>query len=275
MIDGLKKHQIILGGILATIICGAPGIWALFAFQGPNRLADLSNFGQFVGGIFAPIAFVWLVVTVFLQKQELELQREELTLNRRVMEQQAEEMKVSATQAQKQTEILNAQFLEFKRQRARETIESELEAMTQCFNDIMGLLARQSIFTADNGGQINGNIFDASVIHDKFTKGGKFAGYETFIRQEKNASSQVFKQPANWQAAILKLLLKEHEQFRSSLSRFEKSIQTVQQLAGDFKFDDYVYLLKNRECLKALEKLKEINEILENALGDETSLTAE
>lgn len=48
--------------------------------------AELNVIGDFLGGFFAPLAFLWFVVTVFLQRKELQLTREELGRQSRALE---------------------------------------------------------------------------------------------------------------------------------------------------------------------------------------------
>lgn len=89
---------------------------AIFAFcnHGTIRLPEkLNEWGDFAAGVFAPIAFVWLVVAVVLQSIELREQRKELALtrsefkyNRDVMRAQAEEAKNQANYMLEQTNIL-------------------------------------------------------------------------------------------------------------------------------------------------------------------------
>lgn len=70
--------------------------WQKFWRSPPNE------FGDALAGIFAPLAFLWLVVTVLLQSRELALQREELRST-------TQELHRSAKQHEKQSEILLAQ----------------------------------------------------------------------------------------------------------------------------------------------------------------------
>lgn len=46
----------------------------------------LNELGDFLAGFFTPLAFLWLVVGYFLQKEELSLQNEELGLQRKELE---------------------------------------------------------------------------------------------------------------------------------------------------------------------------------------------
>ena len=62
------------------------------------RAGNLNELGDFLAGVFTPLAFGWLVYGYLLQSKEIRLQREELTLTRK--------------QLGKQTELLQAQVLE-------------------------------------------------------------------------------------------------------------------------------------------------------------------
>ncbi|RVG25035.1 hypothetical protein [Sinorhizobium meliloti] len=71
-----------------------------------------NEWGDFLAGVFAPIAFLWLVATVWIQADELRAQRKELSLtreefkaNRVVMNEQAKEAKRQAEFIEVQTQI--------------------------------------------------------------------------------------------------------------------------------------------------------------------------
>lgn len=99
----------------------------------PNELGD------YLAGAFAPLAFLWLVVAVYIQSQELGAQRRELAftrrefeLNRSVAEETRKEIAAQAAAAKqnaeyvgRQTEILNHQ-LEQQRQRRNDDSASEM-----------------------------------------------------------------------------------------------------------------------------------------------------
>ncbi|MCA3627546.1 MAG: hypothetical protein IOC49_09920 [Methylobacterium sp.] len=77
---------------------------------------DPSNFGDFLSGAFAPVAFLWLAYSVWIQKQEL-------SLTRKVMEEQADAQNESAKQSEnlsnlelfdKYTSLLAQKFRRFK-----------------------------------------------------------------------------------------------------------------------------------------------------------------
>ena len=78
----------------------------------PNEVGDL------FAGLFAPIAFLWLVVAVLVQAQELKTQRDELKLTREEMEAQRKEM---ASQRQ----VWEAQLAETRAQTRALTVEGD------------------------------------------------------------------------------------------------------------------------------------------------------
>jgi hypothetical protein len=111
---GERNWPFIAGMILSAILLGAFG--ALYFVPGKSNewLQNLGNLGQLVSGVFAPLAFVWVVVAVILQSRELKLQREELMLTREelkntreVFELQKKEMKRAADENREQTRIMN------------------------------------------------------------------------------------------------------------------------------------------------------------------------
>lgn len=69
----------------------------------------LNNLGDFLAGVFAPIAFLWLIVTVFLQKQELAETRKEIARQSDAMKAQVEEAKAHKEFIERQTNIMTRQ----------------------------------------------------------------------------------------------------------------------------------------------------------------------
>lgn len=112
----MNKYSI--GACLATIFY----IGAIYKLK-PNLINDvqllkLNKFGDFFAGAFAPLAFLWVVVAVFIQAEELKAQREELTETRKEValatEEQIQHRKVlteQAAQARKQSQFIGKQTL--------------------------------------------------------------------------------------------------------------------------------------------------------------------
>lgn len=120
----LRRSRTLRWGVSAT------AAWLGFVCLYLSTIADWSalrqpnQFGDFFAGIFAPIAFFWLIVTVFMQSRELRMQRRELTFQREEIKLTRLEHAKSADQLNKQTTQLELQNIE----RRRELIEQELNS---------------------------------------------------------------------------------------------------------------------------------------------------
>jgi hypothetical protein len=64
---------------------------------------DLNAKGDFLAGLFAPVAFLWLIIGSFQQQQEIAMQRDELRLQREEMKQMVEAQKAQADAVQANT----------------------------------------------------------------------------------------------------------------------------------------------------------------------------
>jgi hypothetical protein len=89
---------------------------------------EANEWGDFLAGIFAPVAFMWLVATVWIQSDELRAQRRELRLtrlefrlNRSAIESQVLEAKRQAEFIGEQTKIIKEDAAE--RRSAKASIE--------------------------------------------------------------------------------------------------------------------------------------------------------
>jgi hypothetical protein len=106
----------IAAGLLSAVWLMA-GVGFLFISQAPSdchesdRILCLSagEFGSYLQGLFAPVAFIWLVAAVWIQSKELGHQREELRLTRTEFEYNREVMKSQAEEARKQAEHIGEQ----------------------------------------------------------------------------------------------------------------------------------------------------------------------
>jgi hypothetical protein len=124
-------HNPIAWGLALTISLAV--LVTFLAFQnGPAGSARYSEFGGLpsnavgdtLAGIFAPLAFIWIVVTVFLQSHELREQRNELTLTR-------EELKLAREAQQKQLEVMQVQADIFEDERTYRLHESSKKTLDQ------------------------------------------------------------------------------------------------------------------------------------------------
>lgn len=107
----MKKPSVI--GCLATIIWLIGLLIYVSHFMGWPKFSAMSpnEFGDFLAGAAAPLAFFWLVIGFFQQGQELKLQREELELQRKELELQRKETERLADEAVKQATSIAANEL--------------------------------------------------------------------------------------------------------------------------------------------------------------------
>ena len=92
--------------------------WDRLSCLEPNALGDT------FAGAFAPVAFIWLVAAVLLQRNELAAQRQELRESREVAKQQVDESRKNVSLIEVQTRILEA---EQSQRQSKESDEDVLE----------------------------------------------------------------------------------------------------------------------------------------------------
>jgi hypothetical protein len=159
-----ERNWPVVGGIIVSFIFSGVTL-APFLFvpaESNNWLQNLGNIGQLVSGLFAPLAFVWVVVAVILQSRELKLQREELMLTREelkstreVFELQKEEMRRAADENREQTRIMN------------ENLQREGERQIYAEADI--LLYSLTLYMASNKDKVSVQGFGSLLrLHQNF-----------------------------------------------------------------------------------------------------------
>ncbi|WP_421866347.1 hypothetical protein [Parvibaculum sp.] len=122
---------VILG--VFTFACAVGAVWYFIAAQ--IYLLKANEMGDFIAGVFAPLAFLWLIAAVFLQKSELIAQRKELKEARAVALQHVEEARRNAAFIGEQTKILSDQRIQAVQDFADRQID-------QCIMQIDSLFSR-------------------------------------------------------------------------------------------------------------------------------------
>ena len=107
--------------------CAPIGILECLQALDPNELGDTLT------GAFSPIAFLWLVLAVVLQRNELQAQREELIAARSVAKEQVNEAKNNVSVLNAQTKILEAQLNSAQARDADEDIEEVVPLVIQTY----------------------------------------------------------------------------------------------------------------------------------------------
>lgn len=130
---------------------------------------QINELGDTLGGAFAPIAFLWLAGTVFIQSQELAAQRQELDETQSVMReqlevarQQVEETKASTALFKKQTEILE------RDQQSRDEAQADAEFDEMVKNFLVNLFV------------VGGFLFTASKWEQRYQAANKTTNWRKF-----------------------------------------------------------------------------------------------
>ena len=143
-----RNTQVQVGLVLTALWLGAGLIYtaAKMGWSGFLRL-PLGDLGDFLDGAFAPLAFLWLVLGLFLQQREL-------AANNRAIQRQFEIMQRTAEHAEIQTRAIAA---------------NELHARQDTFIDIAKLVANQlevvagMLFLSSQGSVGDGVVSDEEI----------------------------------------------------------------------------------------------------------------
>lgn len=99
----------IWGGVIVTAVWILGGVVYIASAGGRAFFSlDADTIGGFLEGFFAPVAFLWLVVGLFVQQEEIARNRSEMERSNRLSEQQARAMEESALTARQQAFFLIA-----------------------------------------------------------------------------------------------------------------------------------------------------------------------
>lgn len=92
-------------------------------FQDHLFCLHANEIGDALAGAFAPVAFLWLAAAVFLQRSELEAQRQELRESRSIAAQQVEEARKNVRFIEEQTAMLQLERDLNSRRHASDEVE--------------------------------------------------------------------------------------------------------------------------------------------------------
>jgi hypothetical protein len=155
---GPIRWPIIVAGFLAAVWLGLVAIYLLFLASGqpvqwfrlpPNELGD------FLASVAAPLAFVWLVATVWLQSDELRLQRLEISKSVGQLEEQSKQLSHQTAQLQLQTQQMTREHCDHR-------LQAELDSISA---RILRLAERARVFRLNREWQpgLNYYVFGSSL----------------------------------------------------------------------------------------------------------------
>ena len=107
----MNKKSLVFG-VIVTLIWFL-GIYGFTQSNGYSLPIELNALGDFLAGIFAPVAFFWLILGYVQQGKQLDQNTKALEQQEKVLQLQIEEMKESV---QQQTELVNIQKKQYEEQ---------------------------------------------------------------------------------------------------------------------------------------------------------------
>ena len=107
----MNKKSLVFG-VIVTLIWFL-GIYGFTQSNGYSLPMELNALGDFLAGIFAPVAFFWLILGYVQQGKQLDQNTKALEQQEKVLQLQIEEMKESV---QQQTELVNIQKKQYEEQ---------------------------------------------------------------------------------------------------------------------------------------------------------------
>jgi hypothetical protein len=101
----MRRDWRIWFGVVVTIVWIGGGIWfvSYSAAQDPGQAFTLEAIGGFLEGAFAPLAFLWLVLGLFIQQRELTRNTEALRLTVEQSEKQTQAIAATEMNARQET----------------------------------------------------------------------------------------------------------------------------------------------------------------------------
>ncbi len=130
-------------GIVISIVWMAAGVWYIHGVYeaDPAQTRSIDAVGSFLEGVFAPLAFLWLILGLFIQQRELA--------------NNTEAIRHSVLQSEKQTLAIAATEMNAR----QETFFKIAESVKQQLGGISGMLLVSSIGPVGNG-RINSEQVD-------------------------------------------------------------------------------------------------------------------
>lgn len=138
----------------------------------PNKFYEFANLkpsemGDTLAGVFAVLAFVWIIVTVFLQSSELREQRNEFRQQREASQDMARAMAAQA-----------AIFEDEMRGRAEQSAEKQARQLSEVLkSQILAIFSSPPTLIFSNGERLNFNI--QTLINKKYSKGSQIKALDT------------------------------------------------------------------------------------------------
>ncbi len=117
--DLIKKKSLIFVGAELTVLYFMIFGFICFHYVDFSKKLSLNELGDLLAGAFAPLAFMWMVITILMQGKELRLQREELSMQRK-------ELANSSQQLERQSNVMERQLTKEQKEAQQKEIEGKI-----------------------------------------------------------------------------------------------------------------------------------------------------
>lgn len=139
-----RSGWVIFGSILTVAyVCGVAFVLLSDSAESVLHLKQtdftLNTFGDFLAGVCAPLAFLWLFVATMVQSQELALQRDELILTRLEFQQSRDVARQQAEEARSQAAFIGAQTRILQSAEIDKLIDVKMAGIRQWIEDASNL----------------------------------------------------------------------------------------------------------------------------------------
>ena len=179
--DLIKKKSLIFVGAELTLLYFLIFGFICFNYVDYSKKLSLNELGDLLASAFAPLAFMWMVITILMQGKELRLQREELSMQR-------EELANSSAQLERQSNVM-------ERQQTQENSEAQLKEIEDKLRDFSEMLVGfGGLSRSDKDSVYNGRIRTPNYfMHARFQfmlRQFDQSG-EAYLKQEKKRSDLI------------------------------------------------------------------------------------
>lgn len=237
--DLIKQKSLIFVGAELTLLYFLIFGFICFHYVDYSKKLSLNELGDLLAGAFAPLAFMWMVITILMQGKELRLQREELSMQR-------EELANSSAQLERQSNVMESQ----QTQEQREVRLNEIEGMLKDFTE---MLVSAGILEAKyKSNMFNGRVTAPGFFEHRLTRVHVFNYIVTQFANAK-ASDLNYEKKRNEQGTYrTNLLMKLNDivLFGENINRVAKEYELVE-LIGRTGF--YVFFKKLKSQIEELE----------------------
>ena len=223
---------------------------------------DLNAKGDFLAGLFAPVAFLWLIIGSFQQQQEIAMQREELKLQREELqkntvanERQAESIQANTNHAAMQTFLmLEKSLVEGLKWSLKKFITNYKADNVNVLWDNGKIVKAEKIILCDNLFIIIRTVIE-TLRHKAFQH--DILGYEvdnvsSYISKAEKRFYDSCKNPTDEQD---KLLLEAVESYSLTFEKLMCGAEDIAALTYDNRIHDFHYNSPAGELYRLFQKI--------------------